>query len=330
MVSDEGREGRKHLSDFQDPEKLVPAILTTSQLLTTGVDIPDCRNVVLFKPIESMVEFKQIIGRGTRLLPEKDKLFFTILDYVGATRMFADPEFDGDPEVSEEVKIDETGEPIDVTVCGAPPEEAGSDGGELGEDEEPGSHRRKFYVDEIPVEIGAEAVYQIDPNGKRLRLGSYLEYSSDQIRKLFADASELRSRWSSDDQRRLVLEALESRGIAIEDLESLVNQPEADPLDLLVHVAWNAPLRTRRQRTEGVLRGNQGFFEKYSPTAREVLHGLLQKYAEHGPTQLHDLRVLEVDPLSRYGSPVEIAKLFGGPKALQNAVAELERIIYAA
>ncbi len=120
------------------------------------------------------------------------------------------------------------------------------------------------------------------------------------------------------------------RGISVEELAELLGQPEVDPLDLLVHVAWNAPLRTRRERAEGVLRGNQRLFEKYTPAARKVLQDLLAKYAEHGPSQLQDLRVLEVDPLSRHGSPVQIAAMFGGAEGLRKAVAELEQTIYAA
>jgi type I restriction enzyme R subunit len=133
-----------------------------------------------------------------------------------------------------------------------------------------------------------------------------------------------------EEQRDQVIRSLEDRGIGLEDLADALKQPEADPLDLLVHLAWNAPLRTRRERAEGVLRGRQAFFERFRPEAREVLKELLQKYAEHGPSQLHDLRILEVPPLSERGSPVEIARLFGGPVEFRQAVGELEQVIYAA
>lgn len=325
IVADEGREGRKYLDEFQDPEKLTPVVVTTSQLLTTGVDVPDCRNIVLFKPIDSMVEFKQIIGRGTRLFPDKDKLFFTILDYVGATRLFSDPAFDGEPEEATEEEIDEKGQPKEP-------------GGDIREEPEPWpgpgpgppEEPRKLYVDGVPVEITAEAVYQLDADGKRIEVTSYADYSSAQVRKLFSNAGELRSRWSSEEDRRGILDALAERGVGLEELNQVVGQPDADPLDLLVHIAWNAPLRTRRERAEGVLRGEAAFFEKFGPTAREILRELLEKYAEHGPTQLHDLRVLEVDPLSRFGSPVEIARHFGGGEGLRRAVDNLEKLIYVA
>jgi len=325
VVSDEGKEGRRHLDDFRDPEKIVPVILTTSQMLTTGVDLPDCRNIVLFKNIESIVEFKQIIGRGTRLYPEKDKLFFTILDYVGATRLFADPEFDGEPEAAVEEAIGSEGEPLAGSQTF--PENVPWEG-ESAEAE--GEGRRKYYVDGLQVEIGAEAVWQLDADGKRMRLASYAEFSADQVRKLFSNAADLKSRWTSDEQRRRIIDALEDRGIELDQLAEVAGQPEADPLDLLVHLAWNAPLRTRRERAEGVLRGKHAFFERYTPKAREVLRELLQKYAEHGPSQLQDLRILEVPPLSEHGSPTEIARLFGGPADFRKAVLELEQVIYAA
>ncbi len=332
VVSDEGKEGRQYLDEFQDSEKLTPVALTTSQLLTTGVDVPDCRNIAIFKPIDSIVQFKQIIGRGTRLFPEKDKLFFTILDYTGATRLFADPDFDGYPERTVEEKIDESGECInDKEVLGeAEPEEESPVGGPPIITMDPPVILRKLYVDGIPVEISAEAVWQLDADGKRLHVTGYAEYSAEHVRKLFSDATELRWRWSSTEHRAQVIEALASRGIVLEQLAETIGQPDADPLDLLVHVAWNAPLRTRRERAEGVLQGNKVLFEKFTPAARQILKDLLDKYAEHGPSQLHDLHVLEVDPLSRHGSPVEIAGMFGGADGLRKAVSELEQAIYAA
>ena len=200
--------------------------------------------------------------------------------------------------------------------------------GESAEAEEEG--RRKYYVDGLHVEIGAEAVWQLDAEGKRMRLASYAEFSAEQVRKLFSSAAELKSRWTSEEQRKRVIEALEDRGIELDQLAEVAGQPEADPLDLLVHIAWNAPLRTRRERAEGVLRGKHAFFARYAPKAREVLRELLQKYAEHGPSQLQDLRILEVPPLSEHGSPTEIARLFGGPADFKKAVSELEQVIYAA
>ncbi len=326
VTADEGREGRKHLDDFQDPEKLTPVILTTSQLLTTGVDVPDLRNVAIFKTIESIVEFKQVIGRGTRLYPDKEKLFFTILDYTGASQLFADPDFDGEPEIAQEEEIDESGE-----TTREPPstvEEGDEDGDDTTTCSVPGAGR-KLYVDGAPVEISVEAVWQLDASGRRISVSSYAEFTGEQVRKIVSGATDLRSRWATEEGRQGVIQAMAERGIAVEELAEALG-PEADPLDLLVHVAWNAPLRTRRERAEGLLRGNQRFFEKYSPQAREVLKELLAKYADHGPSQLHDMRILEVEPLSRHGSPVEIAKLFGGSDALQKAVAELEQVIYAA
>jgi type I restriction enzyme, R subunit len=329
----EGKIGRGFLDDFIDPEKRSPVILTTSQLLSTGVDMPVVRNIVLFRNIGSMVEFKQIIGRGTRIFEDGGKMFFSILDYIGATRLFADPGFDGDPEVTDSTTIDGEGEETSSVseVAESEPPPFGSGGsGVIIEAARP-EIGKKLYVDEHPVEITGEAVFELDPEtGKRLRAVSYEEFSSEQIRKLFASSVALRSRWSNSEQRESILAALGERGIDLDHLAEATGLAGCDPLDLLLHVAWNAPVRSRRERAEGVMRSDQRIFEKYSPDAREVLRDLLEKYAEFGPAQLHDVRILEVPPLSERGAPLEIAALFGGPEGFKKAVTELEQAIYAA
>jgi type I restriction enzyme R subunit len=329
VTSDEGAVGRGFLDAFSDPEKQTTTILTTSQLLSTGVDIPVVRNIVLFRNIGSMVEFKQIIGRGTRIYEDVGKLFFSILDYVGATRLFADPAFDGFPEVESITKIDESGTEISTPTDMVREGEPGETGPVISDPPEPTA--RKLYVDEHTVEIAAEAVYDLDPEtGKRLRAISYEEFSSEQIRKLFASATHLRSRWSRTEEREAIVAALQEKGIEFDHLAEVTGLPDADLLDLLLYVAWNTPARSRRERAEQVFRGKQRIFEKYSPAAREILQEILKKYSEFGPNQLHDLRILEVPPLSERGSPLEIAAAFGGPNALRIAISELEQAIYAA
>lgn len=250
VVSDEGKVGRDHLDRFVDPEQDTPVILTTSKLLSTGVDAPTCRNIVLFKPIGSMVEFKQIIGRGTRLYPDKDKLWFAILDYAGATRLFADPEFDGEPE--EITKEELTGEGDPVTGSSEVIQEAvpviAESGVEYAVVEEgayeAGSSPRKYYVEGVPVEISLEMVFELDAEGKKHRVIKYTDYTADQVRRLYPSAGTLRSKWTRAEERAVILEALADRGILLEQLAEVTKQPDADPFDLLVQ--WPGTGRSER------------------------------------------------------------------------------------
>jgi len=328
VTADEGKVGRGHLDDFMDPERDVPVILTTSKLLSTGVDAPTCRNIVLFKPIGSIVEFKQIIGRGTRLYPDKDKLSFTILDYAGATRLFADPNFDGEPERITEERLYPSSE-----EAGSPPRVG--EGLPWAEDEdvvvgdwEEEPPPRKYYVDGLEVRISAEMVYELDSSGKKQRVVKYTDYTKEQVRRLYPTPVELRTVWMDGEHRGAVIQALAERGIDFSTLVEATKQPDADPFDLLVHVAWNAPLRTRRERAERVRKERKDFWDRYSPQARTVLNDLLDKYTDHGVTQLDDLQILEVRPLSERGTPTEIADFFGGVKHLRSAVSELQALLY--
>ena len=325
IVSDEGDVGREHLGNLIDVESATPVIATTSKLLGTGVDIPTLRNVVLFKPIGSMVDFKQIIGRGTRLFLDDDKLSFEIIDYSGATALFEDPEFDGVPEVVTSETVDDEG----AVVAGDEVAEPEPDYG-VGDEVVIPERARKLYVDGIEVSVSAEGFYLLDPQSGRLRLVEYADYAADEVRRLFGGADELRTRWRSHDGRDAVVGALTARGIDIRELGERAGLAEADPLDLLVHVAWNGPATSRRQRAQQLRRGHEEFFTRWQPEARAVLEELLEKYAEWGVSQLDDLAVLEVPPLSEHGTPVEIAAQFGGADALREAVDELAALLYAA
>ena len=329
VTADEGKVGRGHLDDFVDPERDVPVILTTSKLLSTGVDAPTCRNIVLFKPIGSIVEFKQIIGRGTRLYPDKDKLWFTILDYAGATRLFADPNFDGEPERITEERIypsgAEQGPPAEV---GEGPPDGEDEGEDVLDDDWQEQPHRKYYVDGVEVRISAEMVYELDSSGKKQRVVKYTDYTAEQVRRLCPTPAELRTEWMDAEHRAAILQALAERGVDFSTLVEATNQPDADPFDLLIHVAWNAPLRTRRERAERARRERKDFWDRYTPQARSVLNDLLDKYTDHGVTQLDDLQILEVPPLSERGTPLEIASFFGGADHLRSAVRELQSILY--
>lgn len=329
IVSAEGDVGMEHLGDFADVESPTPVIATTSKLLSTGVDLPTVKNIVLFKPIGSIVEFKQIIGRGTRLYPDEDKLSFEIIDYSGATELFEDPEFDGPPERVITEEIGEQGEVVEATEVAEPePEYEASDEVDVSDLEEDGA--RKLYVEDRAVWVVAEGYYVTDPQDGRLRLVEYGDYVRDEVRRLFTDPDDLRSRWRTLAERDAVIEELAGRGIVFEELAVQAGLPDADPLDLIVHLAWNAPVQSRRHRAQRLRREHAEFLDEFAPQAREILETLLEKYADQGLDQLGDLRVLEVPPFPEFGTPVEIAARFGGTKELHKAVEELQELLYVA
>lgn len=328
VVSDEGKIGRKFLDDFQDPEKKTPVILTTSQMLTTGVDAPTCRNIVLFKTINSMVQFKQIIGRGTRLFPDKDKLWFTIIDYAQATKLFYDSDFDGFPEFMSQEEIDRWGNQVPGShkVLKGEEEEEIEEGPKLGDDSE--GEIRKYYVNGVEVHVAHEMTYELDPEGNRLRTWKFTDYTRNKVRELYPSANELRSKWTKTTERQQIIEALEQRGISFEHLATVTDQPEADPFDLLMHIAFNAPLRTRRERADHVRKTKTDYFWRYGSEAREIILMLLEKYTEFGVTQLTDPNILMIPPISQKGSPFEIAKIFGGIKRLRRVLGDLQKFLY--
>lgn len=336
VTSEEGAVGRGHLSRFQDVETQSPVILTTSRLLTTGVDMPTCKNVVLVRVIESMTDFKQIIGRGTRVRDDYGKLFFNILDYTGsATRLFADPEFDGDPAAVTEVQVDHQGEPVPGTEKTAevapepyPADFIETDRPVMADDEQ--KVRRKYYFDGGQVEIAAHLVYELDADGRQLRVVKFTDYTAEKVRTMYRTAAELRAQWMNPEKRAEIIQRLADRGIDFDELAAAANQPSADPFDLLCHVAFNAPIRTRRERADRLRRDEKEFFDKYAPKAKAVLDELLEKYAEYGTAQFVIPDVLKVAPLSKHGNVMEIAKFFGGPEKLSEAVKRLQALLYAA
>jgi type I restriction enzyme R subunit len=324
--------GRGHLSNFQELERETPVILTTSQLLSTGVDAPTVKNVALARVVGSMTEFKQIIGRGTRVRDDYNKLFFNILDYTGsATSKFADPDFDGYPALITETEIDDSGQVIDGTEIVAQPEETDdwpTGQASLQDDDE--GQPRKLYVDDGQGGIATHIVQDLDGSGKQLRVVAYADYTAEQVRTLYPSAAVLRQRWADPESRASIIAMLEDLDITFEELAENTKQPDADPFDLLCHLAFNAPLRTRRERAERVRREKQDFFDRYGPEARRILDELLDKYAEHGTAQFVIPDVLEVPPISERGNVIEIARFFGGARELRAAVNELQNLLYAA
>ena len=344
VVSEEGDLGRGHLGRFQEPDRETPVIVTTSKLLTTGVDIPTCKNIVIYRVINSMTDFKQIIGRGTRVRTDRGKLFFNILDYTGsATRLFADPDFDGEPALLTQEEIDAQGktkpgtEKVLVeenekefvqtgyeqgTVCGITSSGERSSEGSIGQ--------RKYYVDTgTRVKILVDYEQNLDADGNKLQVVKYTDYTAEKVRAMFPSAATLLSKWQSVEERNLITQELEERGISFDELAEVTGYKDADPFDLLCNVAFNAPLRTRRERAERLKKGKLDFFDYFSPEAREVLNEILDKYIEHSVTQFKVPEILKVDPISRHGNTMEIAALFGGAEKLKLALQKMQNLLYS-
>jgi type I restriction enzyme R subunit len=336
VTAAEGDIGRGHMQRFQDVETRTPVILTTSQLLTTGLDAPTCRNIVLVRLVNSMVEFKQIIGRGTRVRDDYGKLWFNILDYTGtATRNFADPAFDGDPAFATQEEIDEHGKTksVEVETPEQPEDETGeikeSPGGTVIGDDSGLNQRRKFYFDGGQVEIAAELVHELDADGKQFRVVKLTDYTAEKVRTLCASPDELRARWSDAGQRADIIQQLAERGIDFQQVAIQAGKPDADPFDLLCHLAFNEPVLTRRQRADRMKKRQAAFFNYFAPEAREILNDLLEKYATDGELQFTLPDVLKVPPISDHGNVAEIAQRFGGFEKLGDAVNKLQSLLYA-
>ena len=349
ITSDEEEWGQARLYEFKDPEQQTPVIAVTSKLLSTGVDIPTCENVVLVRVIRSMVEFKQIVGRGTRVAEDYNKLSFTILDYTNSTRLFADPNFDDFPEVVINAEIDDDGETLSETEEAEHPDEpedslyTEEDPPEpiVGEpDDEPRGFGglpadtsdlpRKFYFDRGAVEIAGEIVYELDPNGNRLRAFKLTDYTGERVRVLCRTAIELQERWVNPEQQSELKAELADQGIDFDDLKEVTGQPEADPFDLLCHLAFGTPPMTCKQRAERLKRQRKDFFDEYGDQARAILDKMLENYAEGGPDYFKLPDALKVDDFKAFGNTSEIAALFGGAANLRDAVYRLQSLLYSA
>jgi type I restriction enzyme, R subunit len=334
IVSDEGDIGKGHLSRFMDIEEEFPVIVTTSKMLSTGVDVPTCRIIVLFRIVNSMTEFKQIIGRGTRVRDDKKKLFFTILDYTGsASRNFADPDFDGEPPLITSEQIDEDGQTIEGTFeeefTADPPETDDFDMDDLPPDaDEPDRPRRKLYVEEGEVTIAHETVQITDASGK-LRTVQYSQYAKEQIQTMFPSLIDLQKLWSDVSQRNGIFDKLEDRGVSLEHLAEVTQLPDADPFDLLCHVAFDLKPQTRKQRADLLKKNKPDYFAQYSEQARDILNIILDKYVKFGLKQI-DTEILKTPPISDKGNIIEIANEFGGVEKLKKALEELQQLLYAA
>lgn len=306
-------EGRLALDDFIHPERRYPVIATTSKLLTTGVDVKTCKLIVIDQRIESMIEFKQIVGRGTRIHEEADKLWFAIMDFKKATELFADPEFDGEPIVV----YDPDGK--DPAKNGDEPDDGG------GEDPDPPTADEKRYVvSGVEVKVAAERVQYMDRNG-RLITESLTDYTRKTVRQEYATFDEFLKRWQEADRKTVIVDELTEQGVLFEELRAQTDR-DLDAFDLICHVVYGQPPLTRKERAENVKK--RDVFTRYGEQARAVLDALLEKYIEEGLAPIEDIGVLRVQPLSSLGTTVELIQNFGGRTKYLAAVRVLADSLY--
>jgi type I restriction enzyme R subunit len=320
------RDGQDQLGNFIDPESTYPVLVTTSRLLSTGVDAQTCRLIVLDRPVESMTEFKQILGRGTRIVEDAHKYYFTLMDFRGATRHFADPDFDGKPVQIYDPDDDDPVMPPVVDEVPGDDEIVVDAGNDVSIDtDEPGS--RKIYVNGVLVTVIAERVKYLDHDGK-LVTESLRDYSKRAVTSRYASLDTFLRRWKGEERKQAILEELEDAGLRLDFLADEVN-PGLDPFDLICHVAYGQPPLTRRERADSVRK--RDVFAKYGPQARAVLNALLAKYQDDGiVTGLDDVRILQIPPLDSMGTTVELVREFGGKDKFEDAVHVMQRALYEA
>jgi type I restriction enzyme R subunit len=334
-ITGNDKEGQDQLGNFIDPESKYPVLVTTSRLLSTGVDAQTCRLIVLDRDVGSMTEFKQIVGRGTRVHEDTKKFYFTLIDFRGATSHFADPDFDGEPVQIYEPgdgdpiappdnmpSTDEDGETLpdrpgadETIVDGVPPDISIPPGGQ---------RQKKIYVDGVGAIIIAERVEYLDENGK-LVTESLRDFTKNALRKRFASLDDFLRRWKATERKQAIVEELEAEGLPLDPIAEELGK-DLDPFDLICHVAFDKKPLTRRERAENVKK--RDVFTKYGGQARAVLDALLAKYADEGVLNLDDANVLKIAPFSEMGSVVQLIKAFGDRQGFERAVHELQSALY--
>jgi type I restriction enzyme R subunit len=323
-ITGDDAEGKAELDNFIDPEQAYPVIATTSELMSTGVDAVTCKLIVLDQNIKSMTKFKQVIGRGTRINEDYNKLWFTIMDFKKATELFADPDFDGDAEV---VYIPASG---GSTV---PPEDGSEDGrldsdsdypGGASDDDGIGERPPKYVVKGVPVRVLSERIQYMGSDGK-LITESLKEYTSKTVKQTFATLNDFLRKWNSAEQKQAIIQELEEQGVIWQALSDEVGK-DYGAFDLICHVVYGQPPLTRQERANNVRK--RDVFTQYGEQARKVLEALLDKYADEGIVPLEDVAVLKVQPFSAMGRPIEIINGFGGKAQYQQAIKQLEQTLY--
>lgn len=320
-ITGDDKEGKEELDNFILPESTYPVIATTSKLMTTGVDAQTCKLIVLDRRIQSMTEFKQIIGRGTRINEDYGKSYFTIMDFKKATELFADPDFDGEPVQIFEPKTDD-----DSIVPPDEEDDISPDDIVIDPPTVPGGKRIKYVVDDVEVSVIAERVQYYGKDGK-LITESLKHYTRKAVNKEYASLDDFLRRWSDSQQKQAIINELHEQGVIFEALESEVGK-DFDPFDLICHVAFDQPPLSRKERAENVRK--RDYFSKYGDKAKAVLNGLLDKYASEGIEEIEGMGVLKVPPFTELATPIEIIKLFGGKQKYLEAVKQLKTELYKA
>ena len=323
--------GKLEIENFTNPESKYPVIATTSKLLSTGVDTQTVKLVVLDAPMNSMTEFKQIIGRGTRVNEQYGKYYFTIMDFRNVTRLFADPIFDDDPIETYEVEgsdplpikniIEEDTIPEEELVSKSPQEEILIDGTEVGQ------KPKKIYIKEgVSFNPIQKIVQYIDPKTGKLITTSLEDFSKQAITGLYSTLEDFLNRWQATERKDIIIRELRERGIIFEELQKEVGQ-EVDVFDLILHIAYGKKPLTRSERLKNVHQSS--YFDKYEGEAREIIDHLLKRYAEHGITAIDNIGGLRFTPFDQYGTPVQIVDgIFGGRESYLQAIREIERQLY--
>lgn len=331
--------GKAQLENYIDEESTYPVIAVTSKLMTTGVDAKMCKLIVLENNINSITEFKQIIGRGTRLLEEYGKTYFTIMDFRNASRLFADPDFDGKAEVIIELGDDDPVE--DPQVDGEDnPENKDDESGETdsgtsnkddgigtGYDEEWDDKPRKYYVGDVLVKVLSERVQYMDKDGK-LITESLIDYTKKNILQQYSRLDDFLRTWTAAEKKQAILDELQDEGVLLDAIKQELGQQDLDDFDLICHIAYDKAPLTKKERAENVKKRH--YLYKYSDVAKQVIEALLDKYADDGIKEIEDTKILQLKEFAKIGSPMKIVKAFGGKDAYLKAIQELENEIYYA
>lgn len=337
-ITGDDKEGKAELDNFINPEERYPVIATTSKLMTTGVDSETCKLIVLDQHIKSMTEFKQMIGRGTRINEEFGKTWFTIMDFKKATELFSDPAFDGEPVVIYEPKSGEPIVPPDETDTGEEDDTDKEDDTDDSDDDSTiggtsgggdtggggGELPRKFYVNDVSVNVIGERVQFYDNDGK-LVTESLKDYTRQHILKDYQSLDAFLRKWKGADKKSLIIDEFKKQGVIFEALEDEVGK-DFDPFDMICHIAFDQPALTKKERANNVRKRN--YFTKYNEQARQVLDALLDKYADQGIEPIEDVKILQIPPFNQMGSIIEIIQSFGSPEEYTKALKELGNQLY--
>lgn len=332
--------GKAQLENFIDEESTYPVIAITSKLMTTGVDAKMCKLIVLENNINSMTEFKQIIGRGTRLLEDYGKTYFSIMDFRNASRLFADPGFDGEPEVvidlgpgdpvddpgTEDGAEDVSGQ--DISNDGVKEDHADYGNGATPPFNDDGDDKpRKYYVGDVVVKVLSERIQYVDKDGK-LITESLIDYTRKNILQQYARLDEFLRTWTAAEKKQAIIDELQDDGVLLEAVRQELGKTELDDFDLICHIAYDKKPLTKQERAANVKKRH--YLYKYSDVAEQVIAALLDKYANDGIKEIEETKVLQLEEFAKIGSPMKIVKAFGGKEAYQKAVQELENEIYYA